>query len=282
MRALTIALFALTCLGIAGNARPDADVVVAETGGFPAETIRTVRTIAANELRRHGVPVRDESAAGTAEGVDDPGALEASGAARIFVLRLGRLDAKVPISLEEREPKNAVPVFIASHTAESIDEADTVIPRLVRAVLRREPVEAGAQVQTVTAQESAPLRKKPGEGLWVVGLGLVPLGGSFGWSYETRQWRLGVLYQGAEDDPSFMGIDGAWIVRDTNLSPYLGLGLGAVGSDDAVLGAKLEAGLEFFRLHGVRLLVGVNALIPFESRPGTDSISPGVHLRLCF
>jgi len=44
-----------------------------------------------------------------------------------------------------------------------------------------------------------------------------------------------------------------------------------VGGDvDASLGTKLEVGVEAFRLHKVRLMAGVSAIIPFESRPGGD------------
>jgi len=49
-----------------------------------------------------------------------------------------------------------------------------------------------------------------------------------------------------------------------------------------VLGTKLEGGVEFFRLHGIRLMVGLNAIIPFESRPGTDRVNLGLHLRVGF
>ena len=135
------------------------------------------------------------------------------------------------ITLEELAPPAAVP-FAQTHAASSLDEADTVVPRLVRAVLGREPFERSARMQTVTAQESEPLRRRPGEGLFVIGLGLEPLGGSLGWSYEARRWRLGVLAQGADEGASFFGIDGAWLPYDGNVSPYLGAGLGIVGDGD--------------------------------------------------
>ena len=112
-----------------------------------------------------------------------------------------------------------------------------MVPRLVHAVLNRESFEKGARMATVTAQESAPFRTRPGEGLFVIGIGLEPLGGSIGWSYEARRFRLGVLAQGAGENGSFLGIDGAWVPHDGNVSPYLGAGLGVVdGGDDASLG----------------------------------------------
>jgi hypothetical protein len=136
---------------------------------------------------------------------------------------------------------------------------------------------------TVTAQESAPFRSRPGEGLFVIGVGLAPLGGSIGWSYEAREWRLGILAQGADDGASFFGVEGAWIPYDGSVSPYVGAGLGSVGGDfDASLGTKLEVGVEAFRLHKVRLIAGVSAIIPFEPRAGEDRVSWGLSLRCGF
>ena len=268
MRALlsVVAVLVLTAPASAANG-PSATVVVAENGGFPAATVQTVRSLTATELRARGVDVRDE-----------PG--EAS---RQFVLSLGRLEQKVLITLEDVVPPATVPEFAASHAAASLDEADIVIPRLVRSVLDREPFESSARMGTVTAQESAPFRSRPGEGLFVIGIGLEPLGGSIGWSYEARRFRVGVLAQGAGDHGSFLGIDGAWLPYDGNVSPYLGAGLGVVeGGDDASLGTKLEVGIEFFRLHGVRLMAGVGAIVPFESLPGQDRVSWTVSLRCGF
>jgi hypothetical protein len=284
MRNLTcaMAVLSVTCLGSASGVSAGAVVIVREDGGFEATTVRTLRSMLATELRKHGLVVGDESPTGS-ETLSDLGE---RGIERIFVLHIGRLDKKVPFALEEQVPGQSTAVSAASLTAASVDEADTVIERLVTAVLAREPVERGARMASVTDRESTPFRKKPGEGLWTVGLGLTPLGGSLGWSYEAKQWRLGVLLQGAEDDVSFFGIDAAWIPRDRDVSPYVGVGLGIVGSEasdeDSVLGAKIEVGVEVFRLHGVRLLAGVNAVIPFERLSRTDGVNPGVHLRFCF
>jgi hypothetical protein len=262
-----VAVLALAAPAAAGPIEASAVVVVAEDGGFPAATVHTVRSLAATELRVRGVDVRDE-----------PGEAQ-----RRFVLSLGRLDQKVLITLADVVPPATEPEFVATHAAASLDEADIVIPRLVRAVLQREPFESTARVGTVTAQESAPLRSKPGEGLFVIGIGLEPLGGSIGWSYEARRFRLGVLAQGAGEHGSFFGLDGAWLPYDGNVSPYLGAGLGVVdGIDEAALGTKLEVGVEFFRLHGVRLMAGVGAIIPFESFPGEDRVRWTVSLRCGF
>ena len=263
----TLAVLALASLAAAPFAGASAVVVVAEDGGFPPDTVRTVRSLAVTELRARGIDVGEEPRPQDRE----------------FVLRLGRLDQKVLITLEDLEPPRTTPDFAATHAASSIDEADVVVPRLVQAVLNREPFDKGARMPTVTAQEATPFRSRPGEGLFVIGVGLAPLGASIGWSYEARAFRLGVLAQGADDGASFFGVEGAWIPYDTSLSPYLGAGLGSVGGDGgASIGTKLEAGVEFFRLHRVRLIAGVSAIIPFESRPGEDGVSWGLSLRCGF
>jgi len=266
-RLSTLAVLALASLAAAPFAGASAIVIVAEDGGFPPDTVKTVRSLAVTELRTRGIDI-----------VEEPRTRD-----REFVLRLGRLDQKVLITLEDLEPPSTTPDFAATHAASSIDEADVVVPRLVRAVLNRESFDKGARMSTVTAQESTPLRSRPGEGFFVIGVGLAPLGGSIGWSYEARAWRLGVLAQGADDGASFFGVEGAWIPYDSSVSPYIGAGLGSVGGDgDASLGTKLELGVEFFRLHRVRLMAGLSAIVPFEPRPGGDRVSWGLSLRCGF
>jgi hypothetical protein len=267
MRILLSLVAVLALAAPAAAADASAVVVVAEDGGFPPEAVRTVRSLTATELRARGVDVVTDSKDATHQ----------------FKLSLGRLDQKVLITLEDVVPPASSPEFAATHAAASLDEADVVIPRLVRAVLQRQAFERGARMGTVTAQESAPFRSRPGEGLFVVGVGLAPLGGSIGWSYEARSWRLGILAQGAGDGASFFGIEGAWIPFDANVSPYVGVGLGSVSDDfHSSVGTKLEAGLELFRLHGVRLMAGVSAIVPFESHPGTGGVSWGLNLRCGF
>jgi hypothetical protein len=285
---LVVCAFVLASSGGAGPAGAKAVVIVAEGGGVAADSLQTVRSIAATELRARGVSVIDD---GRLDGVRpvSPEAMSLAaelGAQRVFAFRLGRLGNKILMSLEELEPPSEAPVHVARLTASSLDESDTVIPRLVRAVVEREPIAAGARLTTVTDQESAPFRKKPGEGLFILGVGMAPLGGSIGWSYEARTWRLGVLFQGAENDPSFFGVEGAWIPLETSISPYLSAGVGVVGAandgGETALGTKLEVGAEFFRLHGARLFAGVSAVIPFESLPRTDRASVGAFVRVGF
>jgi hypothetical protein len=54
------------------------------------------------------------------------------------------------------------------------------------------------------------------------------------------------------------------------------------GHFDTSLGTKLEVGVEFFRLHGVRLMAGVSAIVPFDSGAGAHGVSWGLNLRCGF
>jgi len=81
-------------------------------------------------------------------------------------------------------------------------------------------------------------------------------------------------------------VEAAWIPLETSISPYVSVGLGAVGAanggGESAVGTKLEVGAEFFRLHGVRLFSGVSAIVPFQSLPLTDSASFGAFVRVGF
>jgi hypothetical protein len=94
------------------------------------------------------------------------------------------------------------------------------------------------------------------------------------------------LFQGAENDPAFFGVEAAWIPLDTNISPYVSAALGVVTAandgDGTALGSKFEVGAEFFRLHGARLFVGASAVVPFENLAFTDSASFGAFVRVGF
>ncbi len=284
---LLLGVVVLAMIGMSQAASADTVVIVVDDAGYQESTLRTLRSIISTELRGHGVAIMDDARFDSAVDAETLRSAEEFGAERVFVLRLGRLEEKVFMSLEELKPPSLAPVFVSRLTAASVDEADKVIGRLVTSVLSREAVERTARVATVTEDEAEPFKKKPGEGLFIIGVGFAPLGGSIGWSHEAEHWRLGVLFQG-DEDIGFFGVDGAWLPSTNNISPYFGVGLGVVGpdcdhcDDGAVVGTKLEVGVEFFRLHGARLMVGVHAVIPFESRRGIDTFNPGIHVRVGF
>lgn len=283
-RGALLALPFLFFLAVPAGAQ--AVVVVAEDGGFDRATVRAVRALATERLLARDVAVVDDprlDPVGPLEG-EAVRTLEAAGASRLFVLRIGpRLDEKVQLSFEEARLPDASPLFVAALVATGIDEADRVVPRLVDAVLDRRPAETNARIDTVTLREGEPYNKRPGERFWVIGIPLEPRGFSLGRWHEAERWRVGVVLEGAgeEDDDGFgfLGVEGAWLPSTRAISPYLGGGVGIVGAggEDGT-GLKLEGGVEMLRHHRVRLLVGAGVVVPFFQ--GREDACPFLVVRL--
>ena len=107
-----LAVLALASLAAAPVAGESAIVVVAEDGGFPPAAVRTVKSLAATELRGRGLDVREDPRfEGTVSlGPETLVTLAGAGASRVFVLRLGRLEQKVLITVEELAPPAATRV----------------------------------------------------------------------------------------------------------------------------------------------------------------------------
>ena len=93
VRLSSIGILALASLAAAPFAGAGSVVIVADHGGFSPETIRTVRSLVVTELGLRGIDV------GETTGARD----------REFVLRLGRLDQKVLITLEDVVPPKTTP-----------------------------------------------------------------------------------------------------------------------------------------------------------------------------
>ena len=303
----TAAAVALALSPAAALADASAAVVVADDGGLEAPAVRAIRAVTAGELRKRGVPVSEDVRQEAVQPVDARLAalLQEIGVTRLFVVRIGgRLGHKVPLSLEEVSAPRLTPVAAASLTAITLDEADVVATRLVSAVLDRRSADDKAGMRTVIATEARPFQKKPGERFWVVGLPLLlvhgdgarntPSGISISYFYEAESFRVGASAVAASRDGSgigWFGLDAAWLPLDGEISPYLGAGLGYMGAAETEgLGGRLSAGVELFRLHGVRLLGGVDAVFPFFSTPtylvGTPpqvrTVYPMAHLQLGF
>ena len=66
---------------------------------------------------------------------------------------------------------------------------------------------------------------------------------------------------------------------ETEISPYFGGGIGYLYTDDSGgMGAKLEVGFEFLRLHAFRVMIGLEALVPFyDSTNGRADLSTQRH-----
>src|SRR5216684_4452270 len=211
----TAAAVALALSPAAALADASAAVVVADDGGLEAPAVRAIRAVTAGELRKRGVPVSEDVRQEAVQPVDARLAalLQEIGVTRLFVVRIGgRLGHKVPLSLEEVSAPRLTPVAAASLTAITLDEADLVATRLVSAVLDRRSADDNAGLRTVTAQESAPFRHRPGERFWAIGLPLLlthgsgerttPFGFSLSYFYEAEIFRLGVSTEVANRDGS--------------------------------------------------------------------------------
>jgi hypothetical protein len=278
----------------------DAILVLGDDGGLARPEVRAIRGVTASALRQHGISLSQDSSTEGVHAIDD--SLEALaqslGARRIFVLRItGRLGSKIPLTLEELDARTLATLYSASLNASTIEEADVVAGRLAVAVVERRHPDDTAEMRTVTAQESKPFAKKPGERFFFLGLPIPlynagsgsgsPVGISIAYGYEAEFFRLegqaGVFSRGG-DGLGYAMLSGAWIPFATELSPYIGGGIGYQGmSDHAGLGGSLEAGLEAFRLHGVRALAGVQVLIPFfDTGPANRSVFPAAFLRFGF
>jgi hypothetical protein len=284
--------------------RADALLVVADDGALEAPAVRALRSLAAGELRKRGITVLSDRRSEGVRPVDETLAALSDdlGARRVFALRVGgRLGQKIPLSFEELVPGTLAPVWSASLTAASLEECDVVTARLVQAVTTRTSAESTAEMTTVTAGESKPFARKPGERFWFIGLpvalynsgGGTPFGFTLGYGYEAENFRLSATvggYQRSSEGVGYLALEAAWIPFSTEVSPYIGGGLGYMGAGgQAGMGAIAEAGLEFFRLHGVRALAGAQFAIPFfETRSSglvTEphrSVYPAAFVRLAF
>ena len=271
MRTIINTLAFLALLGASAPiARAQELVRVEGDGGLEVEVVRTLQSLTEAALRQHGVSDRR------------------------FVLRVGRLGHKFPLSLEETA-RDGSAAYIASLAASEIEEADVVIPRLVEAVLARKDVADTARLRTVVDVETTPMKKLPSERHWAIGAPVSPGGFYSAYTRETAHWRVDLTLQGTGkwgetgSGAGFFGVGAAWLVSDGSFSPFIGGGAGMVWVDDLEgTGAHLEAGVEFLRLHRMRFIVAADVIIPgFDPRKGnrfTDAkrFYPSLQLRLGF
>ena len=301
-RALVAALVLAAVPALAQD-RVDAVLVLADDGALDPSAVRAIRNVAAGELRKRGIAVADDRRTLGVHAVDEDLAILAMevGARRLFALRVGgQLGHKIPLSLEELSPATLGTVHSVSLTASGLEECDIVTARLVDAVLGGGSAETNAQMTTVTAVESKPFAKKPGERFWFVGLPVAlyngnerPAGFSLAYGYEAENFRISIssaVYSRGSEGVGYVAMEGAWIPFATEFSPYIGGGIGYMSTgDDGGLGGVVEGGLEAFRLHGVRALAGVQLTIPFFDQQGTGpfgithrSIYPAGFVRVAF
>ncbi len=291
-----------------------AALVLADDGGFDRITSRTLRSLAAAELRKHGVSVWDDPRFHTVQPVDGflADTLRQMGVHRLFVLRVGgRLGKKVPLAFEEADASRLTTIYAADLVATGMEETDRNLARLVEAVLDRKSAGDTAGMQTVTVEEKRPFQELPGRRFFAVGFPFgfqgstgrtygTPLGLSATFMYEAQWARVDVQVLGETHGSSstvFAGILANWVPLDRQVSPYIGAGLGYLlvsGSNGAIaadsrysggMGVAVEGGVELARLQGFRVLAGVEVLIPLF-KTGDLSLSapvtPLAHVRFAF
>lgn len=279
------ALF-LVAAPVLAQDRSEAILVLADDGALEPSAVHAIRNVALGELRKRGITIIEDRRTDGVHAVDDSVSALAGelGAGRVFALRVGgRLGQKIPLSLDELAPRSLVTVYSAALTAVGLEECDIVTTRLVDAVIDRRSADSNAEMRTVTASEARPFAKKPGERFWFIGLpvalynansGSSPFGFTIGYGYEAENFRISATaggYNRGNDGVAYLVLEGAWIPFEGEISPYLGGGLGYMGAGaTGGMGAEVEGGFEFFRLHGVRALAGVQVMLPFFDTQHTD------------
>lgn len=245
-------------------------VQVEASAGFEAEVVGTLRQLTEAALRARGV------------------------SGRTFILRVGRLGNRIPMSLEETAADGRA-LRSASLAATGIEEAEVVIPRLVDAVISGKSIASTARIRTVVDVETEEAKKLPSERHWTLGAPFFPGGFYSAYTRETPHWRVDVTLEGtgkwgeSGSGAGFFGVGGAWLFSDGPSSPFIGGGAGMVWVDEKEgTGAHLEAGMELLRLHRMRFIIAGDVIIPaFDPRkdnPFSDArrVYPSLQLRLGF
>ena len=148
------------------------EVVRVETSAaFDAEVVRTLQQLTEAALRERGVSDRR------------------------FVLRVGRLGNKIPMSLEETA-RDGSAAHVVNLAATGIEEADVVISRLVDALVSRKSVASTARIRTVVDVETTEPKKLPSERHWTIGAPAFPGGFYSAYTRETANWRVDLTLQG--------------------------------------------------------------------------------------
>ena len=271
MRTFISTLVLATLLGVPAPTATAQEVVrVLGDGGLDVGVVRTLQQLTEAALRQRGV------------------------LGRHFVLRVGRLGHKIPLSLEETA-RDGSSLYVASLAASEIEEADIVIPRLVEAVISRKEVSDTARLRTVVDVETTPMKKLPSERHWSIGSPVAPGGIYVAYTRETAHWRVGVTLLGtgkfgeSGSGAGFFGVGAVWLVSDGPFSPFIGGGAGIVGVDDLEgTGVHLEAGMEMLRLHRIRFSVAADVIIPgYDPRKDNrfadaKRVYPSLQLRVGF
>ena len=237
--------FALLVLPVApAITQADAPAVclIGDHPGIPESDAQTAALLVCDALRKQGISVSDP-------------VYEALAAANAYRVVLRRLGEKIIVRLSHENPIGTI-IIEQQMTLANIEEMIPAAPRLVDALVHGKPIDATADMESVTEQEARELRKISGESLWNIGIfgTFIPgtdiaaePGYEFGWSYETPSYAVGTEFrvsgrdvfdeiavteiQDSEGDSfSFFAwsIGGRYFFNKRNISPYVGGGLAIV------------------------------------------------------
>lgn len=306
-----IALASLSLLlPLTAQARPAlrgatlAAVAIPETGDQPRTTVRTLHTLLQTELGKRGIKVKSRLVPRRVS-VRKRGLAAYARAhrlRRVYELRLLPMGEKLVVMLDEKRGRRMRSVFSAKLSAGSAEELDTVVPRLVDAVVaRRSPVppppppparptlaadasqpaaEAAPEssvvpVAAVTAQ-SSPQRKE-----WLWGFSVHPgsflraaaglYGGSGALYYDTAPYRFGVEAGGMGGDGRVLTLSGRAHYRfmtSEKISPMMGAGLGFMmmdteeGASGSGVSFSMTGGAQLTHLKAAKLVAELEVILP--------------------
>lgn len=282
--------------------------VVIKSGGLGRETIETARGLLCDEVSGKGYVILEPEGSKPVMNLKE--ALKVAkdeGADKLFALKLHLLGKKIIAVVVEYNPTSGRQLYSARLTCLAVEELEEAIPRLVDAVVKRRKIEDTAEVDTVTAKESAPYRKKHGEFLWGLGLKVsTPLRADYSalygfglkLGYEMKFARIDIdLAGGAHPEREYqllmIGLSGYWLPLAEWWTPFIGGGLSYTSLrsegperiekryytnelgdqqislnkmtpiyDGHGLSIFVSGGMEFFRLHDVRLLAEARLILP--------------------
>ena len=241
------ALLVLPVIPAVAQANVPADCLIGDHPGIPESDAQTAALLVCDELRKQGISVTDP-------------VYEAPASANAYRVVLRRLGEKIIVRLSHENPIGTI-IIEQQMTLANIEEMIPAAPRLVDALVHGKPIDATADMESVTEQEARELRKISGESLWNIGIfgTFIPgtdiaaeAGYEFGWSYETPSYAVGtelrvsgrdvfeeeVFEETAEteiqgsggDSFSFRAwsIGGRYFFNKRNISPYVGGGFAIV------------------------------------------------------
>jgi TolB-like protein len=257
---LYLALFFILIAATASVAAGPYAVLPFVPTGVDSLTARVASGLLISELRSQGVTVIDKRDLTPTESPQDAAKLLTDSGAELGIYgSLLQLGSKIIVEVDVVKVATAELVFTDRLTAESADDLDTVIRRLAAGIVSGKKAGATATVETVTAAEEKTPRRRatfssaglragymwPASDSWGGVTKMVAV--DFVYGYETAKWQLEVVpflgfrtgstYGNDAFDWAIFDFNFHYFLTQTDISPYLGGGLGfhSVAAKESVL-----------------------------------------------